>query len=166
LWVVFFFFCLSLAAVLSSPPSVRCGSLSLHAVLRFRRPALWSTSFPALELAFCCVCLLGACFFASPPFSGSRSVICQLAPCCQLVVMICCLFFNFAVLFDFGCCLLAQEMSFVVCYLPYFKQGLITCPVSFPAFLVVCLLIVGSLASYHSLPSLGHFQHFCPSAVC
>jgi hypothetical protein len=28
--------------------------------------------------------------------------------------------------FDFGCCLLAQEMSFVDCYLPYFRQLLIT----------------------------------------
>jgi hypothetical protein len=36
------------------------------------------------------------------------------------------LFFNFAVSFDFGCCLLAQEMSFVDCYLPYFRQQLIT----------------------------------------
>jgi hypothetical protein len=30
--------------------------------------------------------------------------------------------FNFAVLFDFGCCSLAQEMSFVDCYLLYFRQ--------------------------------------------
>jgi hypothetical protein len=36
------------------------------------------------------------------------------------------LFFNAAVLFDFGCCSLAQEMSFVDCYLPYFRQQLIT----------------------------------------
>jgi hypothetical protein len=36
------------------------------------------------------------------------------------------LFFNFTVLFDFGCCSLAQEMSFMECYLPYFRQQLIT----------------------------------------
>jgi hypothetical protein len=40
--------------------------------------------------------------------------------------MVCCLFFNFAGLFDFGCCSLAQEMSFLNHYLPYFKQQLIT----------------------------------------
>jgi hypothetical protein len=36
------------------------------------------------------------------------------------------LFFNFALLFDFGCFSLAQEMSFVDYYLPYFRQQLIT----------------------------------------
>jgi hypothetical protein len=64
------------------------------------------------------------------PFSGARSVIHQPAPCCQCVVMVCWLFFNFAKLFDFGCCSLAQEMSFVDCCLPYFRQQLITCPLS------------------------------------
>jgi hypothetical protein len=49
------------------------------------------------------------------------------------------LFFNFAELFDFGCCSLAQEMSFVDCCLLYFRQQLITCllpvsPSAFPAF--------------------------------
>jgi hypothetical protein len=39
-------------------------------------------------------------------------------------MLACWLFFNFA------CCSLAQEMSFVDCYLPYFRQGLITCPLS------------------------------------
>jgi hypothetical protein len=38
------------------------------------------------------------------------------------------LFFNFAMLFDFGCCSLAQEMSFVDCYLLYFRQRLTTSP--------------------------------------
>jgi hypothetical protein len=75
------------------------------------------------------LCLItGACFFASPPFSGARSVIRQPAPCCQLAVMVFWLFFNFAVLFDFGCCSLAQEMSFVNHYLPYFRRQLITAP--------------------------------------
>jgi hypothetical protein len=39
-------------------------------VLGFWKSALWPTSHPALELGFHCVGLLGACFFASPPFSG------------------------------------------------------------------------------------------------
>jgi hypothetical protein len=42
--------------------------------------------------------------------------------------MVCLLFFNFAVLFDFGCCSLAQKMSFVDCYLLYFRQQVITSP--------------------------------------
>jgi hypothetical protein len=42
--------------------------------------------------------------------------------------MVCGLFFNLAGQFDFGCCSLAQEMSFVDCYLPYFRQRLITRP--------------------------------------
>jgi hypothetical protein len=36
------------------------------------------------------------------------------------------LFFNFAALFDYGCCSLAQEMSFVDRYLLCFRQWLIT----------------------------------------
>jgi hypothetical protein len=83
-----------------------------------------------LELGSHCVGLLGACFFVLPPFSGAMSVIFQLAPCCQCVVMVCWLFFNFAVSFDFGCCSLAQEMRFVDCYLPYFRQWVITGPLS------------------------------------
>jgi hypothetical protein len=77
-------------------------------------------------LGFCCAFLLGACFFASLPFSAARSVICQQAPFCQPVVMVWCLFFNFAEPFGFECCLLAQEMNFLDCYLPYFRQWLIT----------------------------------------
>jgi hypothetical protein len=67
--------------------------------------------------------LLGACFFALPPCSGARSVISQLAPCCQSVVMVCWLFLNFAVSFDFGCFSLAQLMNFVECYLPGFRAA-------------------------------------------
>jgi hypothetical protein len=78
------------------------------------------------ELGFHCAWLLGACFFASSPFFGARSVIHQLAPCCQHVVMVCWLFFNFALSFDFAGCSLAQEMSFVDHYLPYFRQWPIT----------------------------------------
>jgi hypothetical protein len=97
-------------------------------ILRFRRSALWPTSCPALELGFHCFGLLGAYFFASHPFSGARSEIHQPALCCQRIVVVCWLFFNFAVSFDFGCCSLAQDMSFVDCYLPYFRQQLITWP--------------------------------------
>jgi hypothetical protein len=37
-------------------------------------------------------------------------------------------------LFDFGCCSLAQEMNFVDCYPPYFRQWLTVGPSAFPAF--------------------------------
>jgi hypothetical protein len=77
------------------------------------------------------LCLFtGDLFLCLSPFSGAMSVIHQLAPCCQFVVMVCCSFFNFAEPLDFGCCSLAQEMNFVVCYQPYFRQWLITCLLS------------------------------------
>jgi hypothetical protein len=44
--------------------------------------------------------------------------------------MVCCLFINFAEPFDFEYCSLAQEMIFVVHYLLYFRQWLITHPLS------------------------------------
>jgi hypothetical protein len=61
-----------------------------------------------MELGFCCVGLLGACVFASPPFSGVRSEISQPAPYCHCVMLVCWLFLNFAA-FDFGCCLLSAN---------------------------------------------------------
>jgi hypothetical protein len=39
---------------------------------------------------------------------------------------VCWLFFNFAMLFNFGCCSPAQKMTSVHHYLPYFRQWLIT----------------------------------------
>jgi hypothetical protein len=112
-------------------------------------------------MAFHCAYLLGACFFASPPFYGARSVICQQRPCCQHVVMVCCLFCNFAEPFDFGCCSLAQDMSFqAVAYHP---------PVGLPAFPPICSLIVcAEISSLCLPPSLVYFQHshlFCSVLV-
>jgi hypothetical protein len=40
------------------------------------------------------------------------------------------LFFNFAMLFDIGCSSLVQKTRFLDHYLPYFRQHLITCPLS------------------------------------
>jgi hypothetical protein len=45
-------------------------------------------------------------------------------------MLVCWLFFNFVTSFDFGCFSLAQEMSFVDHYLPYFRQWLTTHPLS------------------------------------
>jgi hypothetical protein len=96
--------------------------------LRFRRSGLWPTCHLASELCFCCVGLLGSCFFALPPVSEVRSEFCQLAPCCQCVMLVCWLIFNFATSIDFGYCSLTQKMSFVDRYLPYFREQLFTCP--------------------------------------
>jgi hypothetical protein len=69
-------------------------------------------------------------FLCFSPFLWGKVSDLSADPCCQHIVMVCWLFFNFAVLFDFVCCSLAQEMSFVDRYLPYFKQHLITLPLS------------------------------------
>jgi hypothetical protein len=82
-------------------------------------------------------------------------------------MMVCWLFFNFAASLDFGCCSLAQEMSFVDCYLPYFRQCLIICLLS--ALLPFQSLFTGSSGGYYFLsfpPSPVCLQHPTPSAVC
>jgi hypothetical protein len=70
------------------------------------------------------VSALGAYFFALPPFSGAGSVFHQ-PPLLSVCYAVCCLLFSFGGQFDFGCCSLAQEMSSVICYLPYFGEWLI-----------------------------------------
>jgi hypothetical protein len=87
----------------------------------------------ALEVAFCCVCLLCFCagiyFFAPPPSLGQ--VQCSINSLCMTVH---CLFFSFEGQFSFGCCSLAQEMSSVIHFLPAHSQpSCLSC---------VCLLIV------------------------
>jgi hypothetical protein len=67
----------------------------------------------------------GVLFLCFTPFPWGKASDLS-ASCCQCVVMVCWLFFNFAVSFDFGCCSLTQEMSFVDHYLPYFRKHLIT----------------------------------------
>jgi hypothetical protein len=49
-----------------------------------------------------------------------------LSECCDGLLIV----FQFHSAFDFGCCLLAQEVSFVDCYLLYFRQWFITGPLS------------------------------------
>jgi hypothetical protein len=95
------------------------------------------------------------------------SVICQPAPCCQHVVIICWLFFNFAVSFDFGCCSLAQEMRFVDHYLPYFSQQLINSLLS--TLLPFQLLFTGSWCGDQLLasPCLQQWAHnTLPPLLC
>jgi hypothetical protein len=146
---------------------VRCGSLSLHAILRFRTSALSSTSCPALEVAFCCACLLGTCLFALPPFSGTRSMICQPPPCCQCVVMVHCLFCNFSEPVWLWV-LLTGSGDYFCGPLPTLLQAVTYPPpaVGLSAFPVICLLIVqteiGSVP-----PSLSSvLSEFLPPLLC
>jgi hypothetical protein len=155
----FFFFSLSF----SSSCLVSSSLSEVWLVLRFWRSALWPTSHPALELGSCCVGLFGACYFASHPFSGSSSEICQLALCCQHVMLAYWLFFNFATLFDFRCSSLVQEMSFVDHCLPYFRHQLITRLLS--AFLPFQSLFTESSLRDHLLappPFSGVISAPCP----
>jgi hypothetical protein len=81
-------------------------------------------------------------------------------------MMVCCLFFNFAVSFDFGFCCLAQEMSFMDHYLPYFRQWLIT-----QTLLALCLSRLCTESSHGELllasPYFSSvFSAFHSSTVC
>jgi hypothetical protein len=91
------------------------------------------------------------------------------SPCCQCVMMVCCLFFNFVGQFDFGCCSLAQKMSSVISYLPLFREWLIThLLLAWPSCLSsVCLLIVhAKISSLPLPPSPMHSQLSCPLCYC
>jgi hypothetical protein len=72
--------------------------------------------------------------------------------------MVCWLFFSFVVLFDFGCCLLVQEMSLVDPYLPYFRQRLIT----FCIFSLCLLKVSMEISSLPFYPSQVCFLQLCP----
>jgi hypothetical protein len=50
----------------------------------------------------------GGLFLCLAPFLWGKVSDPSASPCCQCVMMVCWLFFNFAVLFDFGCCSLAR----------------------------------------------------------
>jgi hypothetical protein len=80
-----------------------------------------------------------------------------------ILLSVCCdgsLFFNFAGPFDFGCCSLVQEMSFVVCYLPYFRQLITTC--CWPS----CLSSIGLLIVRTEIISLLFPLLWCAFSVC
>jgi hypothetical protein len=82
-------------------------------------------------------------------------------------MLFCCLFFSSATSFDFGCCSLAQEMSFVDRYLLYFRQWLITHPLS--AHLTFQPLFTLSSHENQLLappPFSGALRAPRPSAVC
>jgi hypothetical protein len=86
-------------------------------------------------------------------------------PPLSVCYMVHCLFFNFAGQFDFGCYSLAQEITFVICYLPCFREWLITWLLS--TFLPFQCLFTDSSAEISSFPlplSLVHFQ--CSHPFC
>jgi hypothetical protein len=97
--------------------------------------SLWSTTCPALEVVYRCVCLLRVqcCKFISLSFLWGR--LCSTLPHhCLCFNTVHCLIFSFAGQFSFGCCSLAQEMSSVIHYLPCFGEWLITTHFVFTAF--------------------------------
>jgi hypothetical protein len=127
-WVdlfLFFFFSLSVAAAWSAPPSVGCGYwvCMLSSGSRISSVAHQLSCF---GVGFSLCSITGGLFLCLIPFLWGKVSDSLQVPCSQPIKMVCWLFFTFAVLFDFDCCSLAQELSFVVCYLPYFRQGLIT----------------------------------------
>jgi hypothetical protein len=110
---------------------------------------------------------IGAFFLCLSPYLWGKvrdpSAGSLLSPCYAGLLM----FFNFAVSFDFGCCSLAQELSFVDCYLPYFRQWLITCLLSALCLSSLCLLNVHMEISSLLFPTcLVRLQHPAPSAAC
>jgi hypothetical protein len=68
--------------------------------------------------------------------------------------------------FTCGCCSLAQEMSFLDFYLPYFRQHLITVLLWALLLFSLCLLKVCMEISPLPLPPSVHLQHSASSAVC
>jgi hypothetical protein len=77
--------------------------------------------------------------------------------------MVPCLFFSFAELFDFGWCFLAQEMSLVVSYLPYFRKQVITLQLSaFLSFQHLFTEVHMEISSLLLPLSLVCFQSFHP----
>jgi hypothetical protein len=86
------------------------------------------------------------------------------------LLSVCCdglLFFNFAKLFGFGCCSLAQEMSFVDHYLPYFRHW-------FSTHLLLALLpfqhlfteVCSEISSLPLPPFSGAFSEFRSLLLC
>jgi ABC-type Mn2+/Zn2+ transport system permease subunit len=76
------------------------------------------------------------------------------------------MFFNFAVYFDFGCCSLAPEISFVDHCQLYFRHRLILHLLSVLLSSSLCLMKICLEISFLLLPpSLVHLQYSSPSAV-
>jgi hypothetical protein len=75
--------------------------------------------------------------------------------------------FNFLWQFDFGCFLMAQEMSFVIHNLPCLREWLITCCCQPSCLSRLCLLIVLLRSAPSSSPFLQWtFSDPTSSAVC
>jgi hypothetical protein len=115
-------------------------------------------------VAFHCVCLLGACLFALPPFSGAKSVIHQSSPllsvCCDALLFVsqfCRGVWLWVLLTGSGdelCGLLLALLQAVAYHLP---------AVGLPTFPTFCLLIVhAEISSLPLPPFLMHFQHSHP----
>jgi hypothetical protein len=121
-------------------------------VLMFQRSSLWFTSHSA---------------FASLLSSGARSEICRQAPCCQRVMLVCWLFFSFAMSFDFGCCSVAQEWALWAAICPISGSGLSPAYCQPFCLCSLCLLKVHmEMSSLHLTPSPVQLEHPAASASC
>jgi hypothetical protein len=107
----------------SAPPSVGCGSLSLSSGSRISSVVHQLSCF---GVGFSLCWLTGGLCLCLAPFLWGKVSDLSASPLLSAFMMVCWLFFSFAVLFDFGYCSLDQEMSFVDRYLPCFRQQIIT----------------------------------------
>jgi hypothetical protein len=164
------FFCLSTAAAWSAPPPVRCGSLSLHAILcsggQLCSPQLSCFGGGFSLCLFTGISVLGAYFFAPPPLSQSGSVFHQTSLLSVYYAGLLSVF-QFCGAVWLWVLLLAQKMIFVIHYLSCFREWLITYSLS--AFLPFQHLFTDSSAEISSClsPFLQcTFSDPAPSAVC
>jgi hypothetical protein len=138
----FFFFCLSVAAGWSAPPSVGVAVWVCMLSLGSRISSV-AYQLSCIGVGFLLYLITGGLVLCFAPFLWGKvsdpSASPLLSVCCDgflivfqfcnviwLWMLLCWLFFNFAMLFDFGCCSLVQEMNFGDHYLPYFRQQLVT----------------------------------------
>jgi hypothetical protein len=113
-------------------------------------------------LDFWCAGLLGTCYFFLANFLWDKISDLSTSP---LLSVYCdgLLIFNFPGLFDFGCCSLIHEVSFVDCYPPYFRQKLVTGLLL--AFLTFQPLFAESLHGNQVLPP-PPFSGELPALIC
>jgi hypothetical protein len=102
------------------------GQFSFECCPLVQELALQSTTYPALEVASHCVCLLIVqCWDFSSlhhPLSLGQVKHATCPLCCSCLITVRCLFFIFARQFGFGCCSVAEEISSVIHYPLCFRE--------------------------------------------
>jgi hypothetical protein len=85
-----------------------------------------------------------------------------LSACCDGLLIV----FQLLVLFDFGCCSLAQEISFVGRYLPYFRQLITHLLLALLPFQPLFTESSQEISSLLLPPSPVHVRHSHPPLLC